>query len=104
MPDKHDIQLSVRVPRRTALRVADLAAHHGRTKSEEFRLALELHDARATLAYLKTSQVSEDLGADVAQREQDRVEAALQRLEDTTYGPRPGLPLVNHSSAEVVTG
>lgn len=104
MSDNHDVQLSVRVPRQAAARLSDLATHHGRTRSEEIRAALEIHDARATLAYLKTGHAADALGADVARREQARARALLRRIEASCFGPRPAFPLLDRRPSEALDG
>ena len=91
MGDTNDVQLSVRMPRRTADRITDLAAHHGRTRSEELRIALALHDAQSSLAHLNLMERSGAIPADVASRKRTRIQKGLRRLREEAFGPRPAL-------------
>jgi predicted transcriptional regulator len=72
-------------------RLNELSTYHGRSKSEEVRLAIAVHDARSTLSYLKTPEGRAELGDGV--RDAIRtVERDLRDLERATYRPRPPLP------------
>lgn len=83
-------QVAFRAPQELAARVEQLANYHGRSPSAELRLALAVHNARATLRFLDTTE-----GKTGSDREQTRgkVEADLRRLEAEAYQPRPALPL-----------
>jgi hypothetical protein len=85
-------QVTFRAPQSMAARLGELARYHGRNFSEEVRLALAVHDARATLRYLGTEDGAAEVGDDL-ERVRDEVEADLRDLEAATYKRRPPFPI-----------
>jgi predicted transcriptional regulator len=82
--DQPPTAIHVRVGETVADRLDQLAAYHGRSRSEEVRRALAIHDCQATLAYLQTPDAKAELGGDLAGA-QATVKAELADLIRFTY-------------------
>lgn len=103
MSDKLDVQLSFRVPKHLATGLAEVAAHHGRSPSQEARLALDLHRRRAEIHYLNGPLAGRTLGGKAASRAAEQAALAHRRLEQVSFGPRPGMSLaVQHGNEKQV--
>src|SRR4051812_30608114 len=94
-----EVQVSFRVTPELDHRIGDLAKYHGRNRSDEMRLALFVHNARATLAYLNSPDGELELGERLHEARQ-QVERDLEELEAEVYAhrlpPMLGSDLVMH--------
>jgi len=85
-----DVPVSFRVAPEVDDRITQLARYHGRSRSGELRMAVAMHDTRATLEYLRSTEGEADLGEAVAEA-REQVAQDLRELEQMAYRPRPSL-------------
>jgi predicted transcriptional regulator len=86
-PMSESPKVCVRVPDAVADHLDDVAHWTGRGRSEEVRIAISLHNLRATLAWLNTPEATAEVG-EVAKARAE-VKADLAKLEATAYGLPP---------------
>jgi predicted DNA-binding protein len=90
MNNDNERQLAARVSPEMQRAFADFATYHGRSISEELRVAIDVHIACATLAYLGRPEALEELGSPEQVKEATkRVKADMERLSSDAYRPRP---------------
>ena len=83
-----DSSITFRIDQALDDRLKDLAEYHGRTKSDEARRALAIHDAQSTLAYLQTDEAKAELDGRLADV-QDQVKSDLRVLVEETCRRSP---------------